>query len=110
GSDITDVQMIVVKPSTIRGRVVFEPGGTPPQASAIRVTALRTDPMINGGGKVAVKDDLTFEMTLAAGRVFVRSPPTGQNWRLNRVLLNGIDVTDSGVDIPPNGSVNDMIV
>jgi Carboxypeptidase regulatory-like domain len=110
GSDITDIQLLVTKLSTIRGRVVFEPGGTPPQPSAIRVTALRTDPMVNGGSNVSVKDDLTFEMRLAAGRVFVRSPPTGPNWRLNRVLLNGVDVTDAGIDVPVNGSLNDMIV
>ena len=41
GSDITDLQLMVTKLSTIRGRVVFEPGGTPPQASAIHVTAMR---------------------------------------------------------------------
>jgi hypothetical protein len=110
GSDITDLQLMVTKLSTIRGRVIFEQGGTPPQASAIRVTTMRADPMINGGGAVSVKDDLTFEMSLAAGRVFVRSPPSGPNWRLNRVLLNGVDVTDSGVDVPTNGSLNDMIV
>ena len=50
GSDVTDLQLMVTKLSTIRGRVVFEQGGTPPQASAIRITALRTDPMIGGGG------------------------------------------------------------
>src|SRR5213078_238339 len=27
GSDINDVQLLVVKASTVRGRVVFEPGG-----------------------------------------------------------------------------------
>ena len=110
GSDITDVQLMVTKPSTIRGRVAFQPGGTPPKASAIRITAMRDDPMINGGGNVSIKDDLTFEMPIVAGRIFVRSPPTGPDWRLNRVLLNGVDVTDSGIDVPVNGSLNDMIV
>jgi hypothetical protein len=110
GSDITDLQLLVTKLSTIRGRVVFEPGGTAPRASAIRITALRTDPMVGGFGNVSVKDDLSFEMPLVAGRVFIRSPPTGPNWRLNRVLLDGVDVTDTGIDVPVNGSLNDMIV
>jgi len=110
GSDVTDLQLMVTKPSTIRGRVAFEEGGTPPKASAIRVTAMRADSVVGAGGGVAVKDDLSFEMPLPAGRVFVRSPAPGPNWRLNRVLLNGIDVTDSAVDVPVNGSLNDVVV
>lgn len=109
GSDVTDLQLMVTKPSTIRGRVTFEQGGTPPAASSIRVTAMRTDPMLGGGG-ATVKDDFTFEMPLPAGRVLVRSPPSGPNWRLNRVLVNGVDVTDSGLDVPANGSIGDVIV
>jgi hypothetical protein len=111
GSDVTDLQLMVTKPSTIRGRIAFEAGGTPPKASTIRVTAMRADSVvIGGGGNVTVKDDLTFEMPISPGRVFVRSPPPSPNWRLNRVLLNGIDVTDIGVDIPVNGSVNNVVV
>jgi hypothetical protein len=110
GGDLTDLQLLVTKPSMVRGRIAFEPGGTPPKPSEIRVTAMRIDPMLGGGGAVTVKDDLSFEMPLSLGRVFVRSPPSGPNWRLNRVLLNGVDVTDSGVDVPPNGSLNDVVV
>jgi protocatechuate 3,4-dioxygenase beta subunit len=110
GSDVTDLQLIVMKMSTVRGRVAFEQGGTPPQASAIRVTAVRPDPMIGGGGNVSIKDDLTFEMPVAAGHVFVRSPPTGQDWRLNRVLLNGTDITDTGIEVPANATLSDMVV
>jgi hypothetical protein len=111
GSDVSDLQLIPAKPSTLHGRVVFEQGGTPPQASAIHITAMRSDPMMMGGfANVTVKDNLTFEMPMIAGRVFVRSPPTGPNWRLNRVLLNGVDVTDSGIDVPANGSVTDVVV
>jgi hypothetical protein len=111
GNDVTDLQLMVTKPSTIRGRIAFEPGGTPPKASTIRVTAMRADTvLIGGGGSVAVKDDLTFEMPISAGRVFVRSPAQGPNWRLNRVVVNGVDITDTGLDVPVNGSVNDVVV
>jgi protocatechuate 3,4-dioxygenase beta subunit len=109
GSDISDLQLMVAKPSTIRGRVTFEQGGTPPQASTIRITAMRDDPML-GGGNVTVKEDLTFEMPLSAGRVFVRSPPSGPNWRLSRVWLNGIDVTDTGIDVPVNSTLSEVVV
>jgi hypothetical protein len=110
GNDVTDLQLMVTKLSTLRGRVVFEPGGTPPPPSAIRITALRTDPMVGGGtAPGSIKDDLTFEMPLAPGRIFVRSPPTGPNWRLGHVLMNGADVTDSGIDVPVNGSVEVVV-
>lgn len=109
GSDINDLQLMVAKPSTIRGRVTFEQGGTPPQASTIRITAMRTDPMM-GGANVTVKDDLTFEMSVSAGHIFVRSPPSGPNWRLSRVWMNGIDVTDLGIDVPVNGTLSDVVV
>jgi protocatechuate 3,4-dioxygenase beta subunit len=109
GTDV-NVQLIATKRSTIRGRVTFERDGTPPPASSIHITALRSDFMINGGANVTVKDDMTFEMTVAAGRVFVRSPPTSPDWRLNRVRLDGADVTDAGIDVPVNGSLSDVVV
>jgi hypothetical protein len=110
GSDVTDVQLTVTKLSVIRGRVVFDGAGTPPKAAQVRVTAARLDPMVNGGGNVSIKDDLTFEMPIAAGHVYVRAQPIGQAWRLGRVLLNGVDVTDAGIEVPINGAINDMVV
>jgi hypothetical protein len=110
GSDITDLQLMVTKPSVIHGRVAFDGAGTPPKAAEVRVTAARQDPMVNGGGTVSIKDDLTFEMPIAAGRVYVRAQPIAQTWRLGRVLLNGTDITDAGVDVPVNGAINDVVV
>jgi len=92
------------------GHVTFERGGTPPPpaASALRVTALPLD-VIGRGDTVPVKDDLAFEMSLPAGRAFVRASPT-RDWRLNRVMVDGVDVTDTGVDVPLNGSLANVIV
>ena len=110
GSDITDLQLTVTKLSVIHGRVAFDGAGTPPKAAEIRLTAARLDPMVNGGGMVSIKDDLTFEMPIAAGRVYLRAQPIGQTWRLGRVLLSGADITDAGVDVPVNGAINDIVV
>jgi hypothetical protein len=111
GSDITDLQLTVTKPSTLSGRVTFaDGGGAPPKASTIHVTAMRTEPMMFGQpGNATVKDDLTFEMTLTAGHVFVRSP-AGPNWRLGRVLLGDADVTDTGIDVPVNAAIPNVVV
>jgi Carboxypeptidase regulatory-like domain len=111
GSDVTDVQLVVTNPSTLSGRVTFTDGGTPPKASTVHVTTMRTEPIMFGSpGNATVKDDLTFEMTVAAGHVFVRSPPTGPNWRLGRVLLGDVDVTDTGIDVPVNGAIPNIVV
>ncbi|HEY2152902.1 MAG TPA: carboxypeptidase-like regulatory domain-containing protein [Vicinamibacterales bacterium] len=111
GSDITDLQLTVTKPSTLSGRVTFaDGGGAPPKASTIHVTAMRTEPMMFGPpGNATVKDDLTFEMSVAAGHVFVRSP-TGPNWRLGRVLLGDADVTDTGIDVPVNAAIPNIVI
>ncbi|MCU1386174.1 MAG: Cna protein B-type domain protein [Acidobacteria bacterium] len=110
GSDVTDLQLTVTKLSTIRGRVVFEPGGTPPKVTEVRLNAMRSDPFVGGFAPALVKDDLTFELSVAAGRVYIRAQPTAQNWRLNRVLLNGADITDAGLDVAPNSLFTDMVV
>jgi hypothetical protein len=111
GSDIIDVQLIPTKPSTLSGLVTFVGDGTPPKASAVHVTTMRTEPIMFGPtGNATVKEDLTFETTVAAGHAFVRSPPIGQNWRLGRVLLGDVDVTDTGIDIPVGGAITNIVV
>ena len=80
GSDISDVQLIVARPSTLRGRIVFTPSANddgPPKATAIDLGAWRDWAI---GQQVRfpakVKEDGTFEMSVAAGRVQVRAAPT----------------------------------
>ena len=113
GSDINDVQLLVVKASTVRGRVVFEAGGAkPPAASSLRVMASPPNPMSARPGSAVPKDDLTFEMKTAAGRAMIRVGVFGTgDWRVKRVLApGGLDVTDSGLDVPANATVEDVVV
>ena len=113
GSDINDVQLLVVKASTVRGRVVFEPGGAkPPAASSLRVMATHPNPMSSRPGSAVPKDDLTFEMKTGAGRAMMRVGVFGTgDWRVKRVLApGGLDVTDSGLDIPANATVEGVVV
>ena len=72
GSDVTDLQLMVTKPSTIRGRVAFEEGGTPPKASAIRVTAMRADSVV-GGRRRRRRERRSLVRDAAAGRARVRA-------------------------------------
>lgn len=112
GGDITDVQLQLTKASTIRGRVVFEAGDVkPPVASALRVTAQHPNTFSAMAGNTVPKDDLTFEMKTSAGHVQIRTGISGTGaWRMKRVLAAGLDVTDSGLEIPANATLEDVVI
>ena len=58
-------------------------------------------------GNAQVKDDFTFETTMAAGHARVTF--FGGDWRLRTVRLDGADVTEAGFDVPPAG-INGLVV
>jgi hypothetical protein len=107
--DVNDVQLVAAKGSAIRGRVLVERGATPPKASTLRLFGSSNEPMF-GGGQATVNDDFTFEMKAPAGHYTIRMMGPNNDWRLHAVRLNGLDVTDSGFDVPVNGSVSDVAV
>jgi hypothetical protein len=122
GGDVEGLQLVVAKPSNIRGRIVFTQSATaaaPPKPTAIDLGAWRDwaiGQLVRSPAKI--NDDGTFDISLAAGRLQIRAAPvtspggpTGPPpWRLNRVLLNDQDVGDTGIDVPPNGAVENVIV
>ena len=112
GSDIADLQVVSAKPSSIRGRVVFEPGAVkPPAASAVRLTASHTNVFGTMPGNATPKDDWTFEMKVGAGHVLIRANVFGTgDWRVNRVIANDTDVIDGGIDIPANATIENVVV
>jgi protocatechuate 3,4-dioxygenase beta subunit len=120
GSDVHDVQLVVAKPSTIRGRVVFTSSATaqgPPKPAAIDIGAWREweigEPVRSAA---KVHDDGSFEISLAAGRVHLRAGSIGPvttgavPWRLNRVIVNNLDVADTGLEVPSNSAVENVVV
>jgi len=120
GTDISDIQLAVTKPSILRGRIVFTPSATPsapPRPTAIDMGAWRDWAIGQPVRSPAqIKDDGTFEISLAAGRVQLRAAPTpagagsAQPWRLGRVLVNGLDAGDTGIDVPRNGTIDNVVV
>jgi carboxypeptidase family protein len=116
GADISDVHLVVAKPSIIRGRVVFA-GATaatnPPSPTVLDLGAVRDWQMgQNVRAPARIRDDGTFEISLPAGHVLLRAAPTGGQspWRLNRVVFQDIDVGDSGIDVAPNVTIENVIV
>jgi hypothetical protein len=120
GSDINDLQLVVAKPSTVRGRIVFTASATsagPPKPTAIDMGAWRDwaiGQQVRSPAKI--NDDGTFEISLTAGRVQLRAAPISDAaggappWRLNRVIVNDLDLGDTGIEVPPNGTVEHVIV
>jgi hypothetical protein len=113
------VELTTVKPSTIRGRVVFAPSATaadPPKPNVVDLGAVREWALAQPVRSPAkIKDDGTFEISLATGHVVLRAAPIGGSrttsaWRLGRVLLNDLDVGDSGIEVPPNATVENVVV
>ncbi|HZP49493.1 MAG TPA: carboxypeptidase-like regulatory domain-containing protein [Vicinamibacterales bacterium] len=122
GGDVSGLQLMMLRPSTIRGRIAFTSssnGSAPPKPSSLDLGAIREwalgQPVRNAA---KINDDGTFEIQLMAGHVQLRVAPTGggngpnapANWRLNRVIYGNADVGDSGIDVPPNGGVEDVVV
>ena len=121
GSDIDDVRLVPERPSTIRGRIAFAPSATgapPPQPTAIDLGAMREWAIgqpVRSPAKI--KDDGTFEISAQAGRLMLRGVVTGPpprpgapSWRVNRVIVNDVDVFDSGLDLPANGGLDNVVV
>jgi len=121
GSDIDGVQIVAVKPSTIRGRLVFvdsATGAPPPKPASFDLRAAREwiigQAMRN---QAKVKDDYTFEISLPPGHVLIRglangqpAGPSAQPWRLNRVIVNDFDVADSGIEVGANTTIDNVVV
>jgi hypothetical protein len=115
GGDVTDVQLVAVKPSIVRGRIVFEgQDARLPAASTVRLNGMHpsASPMSAMPGTATPKDDWTFEMKTTAGRTIIRGGVSAPgDWRLDRVIAaDGADVTDAGIDVPANGTIEVAIV
>ena len=119
GSDVSGVVLAAAKQATIRGRVVFTQsltGTEPPKVTTIDLGAVREWAMAQQIRSPArIKEDGTFEIALTPGHVQLRAAPTGGSrttppWRLGRVLFNDADAGDSGIDVSPGATIENVVV
>jgi protocatechuate 3,4-dioxygenase beta subunit len=111
GDDVSDLMMIAAKPSNLSGRVVVDPSALsalPPvlmigvfPAEQIGIPAPPPPP-------VRVGEDFTFQTKSPPGRMRLTlggmgPPPAG--WAVKSVRVNGVDVTDAGIDFRPNEDI-----
>ena len=107
GDDVPNVVMIAAKPSILTGRIVVDPSAL---ASLPPVLMIGVQPAEFIGipapppPPARVADDFTFETKSPPGRMRVTlggmgPPPAG--WAVRAVRVNGVDVTDAGIEIQP---------
>ena len=117
--DVTGLVLAPVKPATLRGRVVFDDQAA---AAGVRTSNTRVTvqpiglggPSLIGGaiGNAPIKDDFTFEVVAAPQASAIRAtiPVTNQQvpWRLKAVRVQGVDIVDTGVELKPGETLDDI--
>jgi hypothetical protein len=118
GDDLADVQLVAAKASTLTGRIIVDPAAASALPRSIMIRAFAA----NFSGIPAppppparLADDLTFEMKSTPGvmRLMLASggfgaPPEG--WSIRSVRVNGVDVTDAGIEFKPNEDISGVEV
>jgi hypothetical protein len=106
--DVTDVQLLAQRKVRVAGRAVFD--GHRDLPKGLRVNVLQAEPFIAGSASAAADDKFAFETKVDPGAVFIRAGSDSPDWRMSRVIVNGVDVIDSGIDISPNVGAADVIL
>jgi len=102
--DLTGLTLTTSRPSTIAGQVIFD-GALPEKLrpSEFNFFLQAASPVMTfWGSQLTPKDDWTFESRGGVGAMLVQPGRMPDGWMLKSVLLNGQDVTDSGV-VPRSG-------
>jgi hypothetical protein len=118
GEDISGVRLSTIQMVTVTGRIVVQDPAAaqslkPPIRINLNAVGDPDDQMFLPGGNAVVKEDFTFEMRSAPGkfRVFAGGVGGAQaGWSVHAVRQNGVDVTDSGIEIAPNGETSGIEV
>jgi protocatechuate 3,4-dioxygenase beta subunit len=111
GAEDLDGVVIVTGPGArVTGTVMIE-SQSPIRAQQVQVGARLAEPDQaipgGGGGNTRVNDDFTFEMNgLFDARLFRAGLPQG--WTLKSVTLNGQDITDTPLELPPGQTVTGL--
>jgi hypothetical protein len=116
GEDVTGVRLITAKMVTLTGRVVVQDAAAAPSLKLpIRLSAtpvMDQDEMTMWGGMRGgnVNDDFTFELRVPPGKLRLMIGGPMPNWAIRAVRHNGIDVTDSGIEVTAGGDTSGVEV
>ena len=110
--DLDNLTIMTSAGSTARGVVMTDDGLAPsfrPDQVSIFPSPAEPGGMFVNPGQNRINDDYSFELTGLAERRMIRAN-AGQSigWYLKAVLLDGDDVTDSGIDFMPGQSYDGL--
>lgn len=113
--DIDNLIVITSTGVTARGVVMTDDGSVPTfRANQVQIFPQPAEPgsMMMGSGQNRINDDYTFELTGLSERRLIRANVNGQplSWYLKAVMLDGEDVTDSGIEFTPGRSYDGLQV
>ncbi len=111
GRDIANLRMTTAPPVHISGRIVLDAVGTPsvaPSAFHLTLTTAAVGLRSIGRGlgeSPVVRDDWTFVALAMPGVNDFRYSSLPAGWSLKAVRVDGVDVTDIGIDCKPQHDV-----
>jgi hypothetical protein len=115
GDDIANLALVGTKPIVAAGRIVVDPAQAQslPRGLMVSVFPMQTA-FAMPSQPVRIADDDTFELKTQPGVMRVNVFPGGTvgsfDWSIRAVRVNGVDVTDAGVDFKPGEAINDLEV
>jgi protocatechuate 3,4-dioxygenase beta subunit len=117
GNDLTGLRIALGTGALITGRVVFEGSASRGAGATPRVTAQQsdprrglssfggpTDPLANG----TIDENGNFRLAGQSGRVFLNVSPLTGGWSLKSVTHEGMDVTDTPIDLSDAVTMSDV--
>jgi hypothetical protein len=115
GQDVNGVQLQAAKPSTLSGRIVTGDiaGVQMLQFSQVLMHATPKEPMLAIGDQTPParpSDDGTFAIKSRPGGTRITAASLAGNWTLKAVRLDGVDVTDAGVEVRANEDISGLEV
>jgi hypothetical protein len=100
--DQSDLTLKIAPGATLRGRILFEGGVTPPAPGRVRVSPqpinFATGPMGGGPPESIVNEDWTFETKNMTGTRVISAFAGAPGWMVKRVERDGKEITDQPVD------------
>ena len=110
GADVDGLILATSPGATVSGRVVSASGTAIPGGSRLRVTvvSMDADPIAAPGG--FVDDGGAFELRGLGGTYLFRVANLPAGWSLNRVALDGRDVTDTPYPLHGGTDIDDLEV
>jgi len=117
GDDIADVQLVAFKASTLTGRIIVDPAAASLLPRTLMIRAFSADPAgipAPPPSPARLADDLSFEIKSTPGRMRLMLGagfgPATEGWSIRSVRVNGVDVTDAGIEFKPNEDISGVEV